>query len=209
MLTIPGLPADATAVALNVTATAPTATSYLTVYPNDASKPNASNLNYVANRTVANMVVVAVAPGGKVRLTNANGSVNVIADLAGYFQLDTGATLKAQAPQRILDTRSGLGAPKAKVGAGQTITITVPNLPVGTTAVALNVTAQGPTASGYVSVFPGDQPRPSTSNLNFLKGQTVPNMVLVSVGEGGRVSLFNAAGDVDLIADLAGAYITR
>jgi hypothetical protein len=73
--------------------------------------------------------------------------------------------------------------------------------------VVFNVTATGPTASSYATVYPGDQSRPTASNLNYRKGQTVPNMVTVSVGSGGRVSLTNAAGSVDLIADLAGAYI--
>ena len=210
VLEIPNLPADTKAVAMNVTAAAPTATSYLTVYPTGATRPNASNLNFVAGQTVPNMVVVAVGAGGRVTLFNAAGSVDVLADLAGYFTpTTTSALFKGQTPKRVLDTRSGIGASKAVIGPSGTVTLAIPGLPTGTTAVILNVTATGPTATSYATVYPADQPQPTASNLNYVKGQTIPNMVMGSVGAGGKVKFFNATGSVNLIADLAGAYIVR
>ncbi len=44
------------------------------------------------------------------------------------------------------------------------------------------------------------------SNLNFVAGQTVPNLVMVKVGPGGIVNLFNSSGATDVIADVAGWY---
>jgi hypothetical protein len=208
-LTVPGLPANATAVALNVTASLPTAGGFLTVYPAGRTRPTASNLNFMPNQIVPNMVMVAVGTGGKVTFYNAKGSVDVIADLAGYFAPSAGSLFKGNTPKRVLDTRYGIGARKAQVGKAGTVTLTIPGLPPGTTAVAMNVTATGPTAGGFVTVYPSDRSRPTASNLNFSKGQTVPNMVTVSVGAGGKVSFFNAFGSVDLIADLAGAYTSQ
>ena len=76
-----------------------------------------------------------------------------------------------RAPARALDTRIGLGAPKAKLGAGATLTLTVPNLPAGTTTVALNVTVTNPTAAGFLTVYPGGQSRPTPgSNLHYVAG---------------------------------------
>ncbi|HEY8745862.1 MAG TPA: hypothetical protein VIU62_22470, partial [Chloroflexota bacterium] len=55
------------AVVLNVTVTDTSASSYLTVYPSCAgSPPNASNLNWIAGKTIANRVMVPVGSDGKV-----------------------------------------------------------------------------------------------------------------------------------------------
>jgi len=117
-----------------------------------------------------------------------------------------GSGFTAVSPRRVLDTRTGVGAPKAKVGAGRAVTVTVPGLPVGVTAVTMNVTATRPTAASYVSVYPGGAVRTAASNLNVVAGQTVPNLVTVAVGAGNRVTLYNAAGTIDLVADLSGYF---
>ena len=71
---------------VNATVDQPTAASYLTIYPADASRPTASNLNFVGGQTVPNLVVVKVsAADGKVKAYNANGQVHVIFDAVGYF----------------------------------------------------------------------------------------------------------------------------
>jgi hypothetical protein len=110
------------------------------------------------------------------------------------------------APTRVLDTRIGVGAPTAKVGEGATVTLTVPGLPAGATAVALNVTVTNPTAASFLTVFPGGTAWPTASNLNFVAGQTIPNMVMVPVGPGNTVTFYNNVGTVDVIADLLGYY---
>ena len=80
------LPNGLTALALNVTVVGPTADSYLTVFPAGGTVPTASNLNFVANQApVPNAVTVAVADDGRISFYNNGGSVNVIADVVGYF----------------------------------------------------------------------------------------------------------------------------
>jgi hypothetical protein len=64
----------------------------------------------------------------------------------------------------------------------------------------------GPTAAGYLTVYPGGQPRPLASNLNYVAGQTIPNMVMVPPGPGNTVTFYNDAGTVDVIADVLGYY---
>jgi len=205
-LTIPGLPSGTSAVALNVTVTNPTATSYLTVYPAGQSRPTASNLNFVKAQTIPNMVIAPVGAGNKVTFFNAGGTVDILADLAGYYAPGAGAGYTATAPSRVLDTREGLGVAKAKVGAAREVTLTIPGLPTGTSAVALNVTVTNPTATSYLTVYPAGLARPTASNLNFVKAQTIPNMVIARVGAGNTVTFFNAGGTVDILADLAGYY---
>ena len=69
-----------------------------------------------------------------------------------------------------------------------------------------NITATEPTAGSYLTAFPtGTQP-PLASNLNFGPGQTIPNLVVVKLGSGGKFSVYNAAGSTHVIADVVGWY---
>ena len=208
------VPDTASAVVLNVTVTEPKGAGYVTVYPDLAARPTTSNLNFVPKQIVPTLVVVAMS-NGRVRFYNGSaGSVQIIADVSGYF---TGANLPsgqgafgARTPLRLLDTRSGIGAPKATVlkGGSVAFTVTGNGVPLGVSAVVLNVTATGPTAGGFITAYPHGGPIPTASNLNFLAGQIVPNLVVVPVGADGRVSLFNgSAGTVHLLADISGYFL--
>ncbi|MEV4949981.1 hypothetical protein [Streptomyces sp. NPDC053755] len=207
-----GIPAaGVTAVVLNVTATAPTSGSFVSVYPDGTTRTSASNLNFTAGQTIPNLVVVPVV-NGKVAFYNRAGSVDLLADVAGYYTTDgTGSTYRPVTPTRLMDTRAGLGVPQAKIGPAGTVTLQVAGVSgipaAGVTAVVLNVTATGPTATSFVSVYPDGTARTSASNLNFTTGKTIPNLVVVPVVNG-RVSFYNHSGSVDLLADVAGYYTT-
>lgn len=80
-------------------------------------------------------------------------------------------------------------------------------IPGDATGVALNVTAVAPTAASYLTAFPSDAERPTVSNLNFLADSPpTPNKVDVRLSANGQVSFFNLAGEVHLVADVAGYY---
>ena len=215
------VPRDATAVLLNVTATGATAATDVRVYPAptvDGDPPLVSSLNVVRGATVANLVTVKVGRDGRVRLRNAAGEVHLVADLSGYTSSTAttaggGSTYVPRPPVRLLDTRTTgrpLGATEARPldvrttadGAGS-------GVPDGATAVALTVTAVGPTRATDVRVYPTRTggPVPTVSNLNAAAGRTVPNLVVVAVGELSRVTVRNQAGSTHLLADLAGWYV--
>jgi serine protease len=81
-----GVPASGvSAVLLNVTAVAPTAATYLTVWPAGESMPLASSLNASAGQIVANSVMAKVGADGRVMIFNAAGATDVVVDVAGYF----------------------------------------------------------------------------------------------------------------------------
>jgi hypothetical protein len=138
--------------------------------------------------------------------TNAIGTSPASAASAAVTPTAAMVGFTGKAPTRVLDTRIGVGAAKAKLGSGATLTLTVPGLPAGTTAVALNVTVTSSTAGSYLSVYPGGGSRPTASNLNFTAGETIPNLVLVPLGAGNTVTFYNAVGTVNVIADLVGSY---
>jgi hypothetical protein len=209
-----GVPSSGvSAVVLNVTATNTSAPGYLTVYPAGVARPLASSLNWAAGQTVPNLVEVAVSTAGKVTIFNFAGLTDVLFDVAGYVATTTGTPgpdglLTPLVPARILDTRSGTGG--STIGPGQTIDVPVAGnggVPSsGVAAVVLNVTATNPTASGYLTAFPAGVTRPLASNLNFLAGQTVPNRVIVKVGNAGKVSFYNFSGTSDVVADVGGWF---
>ncbi len=201
------------AVVLNVTVTNPSATSHLTVFPTGGTVPVVSNLNFSAGQTVPNRVMVKVGVGGKLTFFNAAGTADVIADVGGWFtdssdSLATGAGFIGVTPTRILDTRIGA----VPLGSGETRSLTVTRGPVlsilSTTpprAVVLNVTVTSPSLPSYLTVFPDGSP-PVASDLNFVPGQTVPNLVVVKVASDGSIKLFNLGGSVDVVVDLLGWY---
>lgn len=91
---VPGVTGATTVVAIiaNLTAVAPTARTYLTLYPaNLLSVPTVSDLNLEAGAVLPNLAVVKLdttmdANDGYVDLYNSAGSVNAIIDIEGWFQ---------------------------------------------------------------------------------------------------------------------------
>ncbi|HET9126678.1 MAG TPA: hypothetical protein VFN73_01230, partial [Propionibacteriaceae bacterium] len=77
------------AVVLNVTVTNAQKSGYVTVFPDQTTKPTASNLNYPAGDTRANLVTVKLGANGKIALTNnSGGTAQLVADVAGYYRSD-------------------------------------------------------------------------------------------------------------------------
>jgi hypothetical protein len=201
------VPADAVAVAMNVTVTDPTNDSFLTVHPAGSPQPTTSSLNFQPDQTIPNFVIGKVGTGGKVSIYNFKGQVHVIADVVGYYRAGTGAAFTALTPVRRLDTRFGIGGTAAPLapGATRTLQVTGATIPANAGAVVMNVTATDPTAPSFLTVFPNPR-RPTASNLNYVAGQTIPNLVMVGLRTGGQVDLYNFAGQVNVLADVAGYF---
>jgi hypothetical protein len=202
---------------LNVTVTRTTRASTLTVYPAGTTRPLASNLNWIAGKTIANLVAVQVGTGGQVTFFNSAGSTDVIADLEGYFAAPSGFASGgghvALTPARITDTRAGSGAPNAghKLGPRGTLDVQVTGAggvpPTGASTAILNVTVTHTTSSGNLTVWPKGASRPLASNLNWAAGVTIPNRVFAKIGTSGKVSFFNnSAGSTDVIVDVSGYF---
>ena len=210
---VAGVPATGvTAIALNVTATNASADSHLKVWPAGSPQPDASNLNFTPGISIPNLVIARVGTDGKVSLRNNAGAVDVVADVQGWFSnAGTGGSRYAPVnPQRILDTREGLGGAAAQVGPFSSIEVAVTGVagvPADATAVVLNMTvdqATGP--ESYLSVWPAGATPPTASNLNFTGGPATTNLVIARVGEGGKVVVYNHLGSTDVIADVQGWF---
>ena len=203
------------AVSLNVTATGTSVSKYggyVTVYPCGGAPPNSSNLNFVANQSVPNAVIVPVSATGTVCFY-VYGQADLIADVNGWFA--GGSGFNSLAPTRVFDTRSGIGGvPVAKVGAldgsGMALKVQVAGTngvpALGAAAVMMNVTVDATTASaygGYVTAYPCDVTPPNSSNINFVSGQTIANSVVAPLSVNGEVC-FYVYGQAHVLADITG-----
>lgn len=204
---VTNVPAGSTAVALNVTVTEPDAAGYLTVWPCDQDPPLASNLNYSTGETIPNLVITKLSAAGTVCIVG-QATTQVVADINGYFSPSDSYT--PTPPERLLDTRTGVGAPAGQLAAGDTLTLQVTgaghtNVPATATAVAINVTVTGPDQDGFLTVWPCGSPQPLASNLNYTVGETIPNLVLAKLGTGGTICIA-AQATTDVVADVNGWF---
>jgi CSLREA domain-containing protein len=205
------VPADATAVVLNVTVTEPVAPGFVTVYPCGDARPLASNLNFVGGQTVPNQVIAKIGAGGNVCLYTSE-STQVVADVGGYFSAQS--SFISLLPARLMETRPGFGTVDGqfqgigRLQGGTTLALKVTDrggVSANADSVVLNVTATDATNAGFVTVFPCGQAQPLASSLNYLAGQIVPNSVIAKVGSGGTVCLFVSA-DTHLVVDVDGYF---
>jgi hypothetical protein len=215
-----GVPArGAAAAVMNVTVTNPTAASHLTVWPDGDARPNASNLNFLAGQTIPNRVMVKIGTTGMVDLYNLQGNVDIVVDVNGWFGDGTApvagqTSFTGVSPTRILDSRYGTGgwttamAPNSQRSLAVAGHGGVPPMSDGhpPSAVVLNVTVTNTTAPSYLTVWPDGEGRPGCSDLNWVKGVTIPNLVVVKLSPSGVIDLYNLSGQVDVVVDVVGYY---
>jgi hypothetical protein len=207
-----GVPAvGAQAVTLNVTVDQPATGGFVTVFPCGQNVPNASNLNYAAGQTIANLVTVKLGQDGSVCFYT-SGSAHLIVDLAAWYQPSLPAGFKELVPVRVLDSRNAIGtAGKALLGTASITTLVMAGrggVPAtGAEAVTMNITVDQPQGGGFVTVFPCGQDVPMASNLNYSRGQTIANLVNVKLSRTGTVCIFTSAS-AHVLADVAGYSTT-
>jgi hypothetical protein len=229
------IPATATAVVLNVTEVAGSASSLLTVYPNGTGRPNASNLNFGPGTATPNLVTVVLGQSSvsdtnrEVNIYNALGAVNVVADAEGYFEpeasSDAAGEFHPMTPVRLCDTRTNVAANQCtghELIGGVALRVNVTGsganaIPAtGAAAAVLNVTGVSGSAPTFLSVYPttssGTCATPGVSTLNLVTGQVQANRVMVALGPastGGpdtSVCLYNAVGSINAILDASGWF---
>ena len=124
-----GVPADATGVVLNLTATDGTGIGYVTVWACGHARPIASSLNFKAGTPKPNAVLTAIGANGKVCIYTAEADAHLIADVNGLIPADGGYA--PVMPARLLETRvgaptvDGLAQGEGPRAAGSTYTLQV------------------------------------------------------------------------------------
>lgn len=213
-----GVPADALAVALNVTVTETRAPGFLTVWRSGDQRPEpASNVNYLeANYTVANSVITG-ATNGAVDIF-ALAETHVIVDVLGYVtgeaaEESTDGLYVPLAPQRFYDTRPAQPPTgTSTIGQGRSIGIPIQGVgeipDEGVAAVALNLGMTGAPAPGFLAAYAQDTVRPvplSTVNMSF-PFQTVANHTIARVSTAGGIEVF-ARLESHAFVDVTGYFL--
>ncbi|MCU1361999.1 MAG: hypothetical protein JWN99_3288, partial [Ilumatobacteraceae bacterium] len=205
------VPADASAVVLDVTVTGATGPGFVTVFPCGGAIPTAATLNYTAGATVTNAVVARTAADGTVCLYTM-AQVDMVVDVNGFHP--HGAAFASLDPARLMETRTGVGLSTVdglQNGIGPRVTDTVTTLPIIGRAgipptvgsVVLNITVTEPRKAGFIVAFDCDTGRPNAAHVNYAIGATVSNMVVAQVGSAGNVCIYTMAG-MQLVVDITG-----
>ena len=192
-----GVPVDASAVWINLTATGSRVDTVWQAYPGPCSAPPlSSTVNVLANRSAATSSLVQLGANGGICVQAYQGGGEAIVDVSGWFggSLPGGLALRSSAPTRVLDTRS------APMPAAQAVVA----LPAATVGV-FNITAVTAGGTGYVSATPCGSAQVS-SLLNTSPGETFANLGTVAPGAGGTVC-FSPSVAAHLVVDQLGSFV--
>jgi hypothetical protein len=213
------VPDDATGVMLNVTTVRPTSVGYVSVFPGGTSvMPATSTVNFEPGQDVANTTFVALGEDGDVCYGTAGApQVGILLDVTGYTTDSSGVVL--QAPQRLLDTRSGaghVGSVTGPVTPRQEYTVQVTGqagVPEGATAAIVNVTVTGATTVGNLRVYQGGTDVPLASTVNFAPGREKANGTVVELSAEGELAFYSdspvstGVSPVQVIIDVVGYLV--
>ena len=228
---IPSTPGTATAAIFNLTGTNGTLSTLLAVSPALANHgcptapPAFSNLNPSAGIALPNRVISKLGPNQDVCLFSPKGTINFITDVNGWFGASgapAGVLFYSIPPTRVCDTRPQSGSTCAVPAPGLTPASTKLIGIAGTAAVpaddqhsvqpvamVANLTGIAGTANTVFILYPSDKARSGTSDLNPSAHQVIANLSVVELStttNNGDVSLYNAAGDINAVLDVAGWF---
>ena len=197
----PEVPADATALAVNLTFTDASAPGFFTAF-GDGPRPNVSTGN--ADAAGQTRATFAVVPASSSLHVYSQSGAHVIVDLVGYFTGpsapdSTDGLFVPQSPSRVLDTRARPGVPISPGGSAE---VSV----VGGAAVWSNITAVDATAPGFLAARPADaRGTATTSTVNAASAhQTIANAAITSLASTGMAILTQSGAHV--LVDVAGLF---
>ena len=209
-----GVPANAVAVTGNLTVTNQTAAGAAFLGPYPSVSPSTSTINFPVGDNRANGVTLALGAGGALYATYlaAGGSADFIFDVTGYFVPGQGgASYVPLPPARLLDSRYGNGlSGKFSANVPRTFQVTGRGgVPANAVAVTGNFTVTNQTAAGAAFLGPNSTSSPSTSTLNFPRGDNRANGVTLALGSGGTLSAtyLAASGTADFVFDVTGYFL--
>ena len=199
-----GVPVSAGAVAVTITVINPTRAGSIIAYRPDEPRQNFALTHFSAGQRASGFAVLRLS-GGRVDLVNTStGSVDVIVDVAGWYNIGFAQT--ANAFQTVVQSRaastSAAASANVAVRAGG-----VGGVPLsGVAAVLATVHVAGPTRNGGLQAWKYGVARPgSTTVLQFKAGQTVSDVVLIPVSADGRFYLHNSSsGSTKIVVDIDG-----
>ena len=204
-----GIPSTATAVAVNVAITNPTASSFIDAYPTGATVPGTASQNFVAGETLSSQVVAGVGTGGDITIANHAGTVDVVVDVDGYYATDgTGGLLTVlPTPVRLLDTRTAT-PPGVAGGASGTAVLQGSGAQAG----VLSIADLPSTTGNFLTAYATGATAPTAASVNYVPGDTynvVENASYAIASASGSVSILNGpsnAATANIVVDEDGYF---
>ena len=207
-----GVPPNAVAITGNLTVTGQTSSGYATLAPT-YSTPT-STLNFPKGDTRANNVTMPLSSTGQLQARVWADQAHLILDVTGYFLPGAAeATYTPLGPVRVMDSR-----PATRVGVSG-------GIPLGRSAHDHGRRREwhpsrrgrgdrepdrvGQSAGGYLAVTPTATTTPSTSTLNFPKGDTRANGLTAPLDPSGRLAIVYqgpTGASTHAILDVTGYY---
>jgi hypothetical protein len=214
------VPSGAVAVIGNLTVTGQTAPGFLSLGPEASDSPSTASIYFPTGDNRATGLTLKLAPDGSLNITytstTAGAKTHVIFDVTGYFCADqSGAMYVAVAPLRLVDTRKSLGMARLKAATPGSFQVTgkptaSPVIPTTAVAITGTLTVTGQSAGGFLSLTTAAVAKPTTSTLNFPKGDNRATGVTVPLGAGGKlfVTYGAAAGaTTQCVFDVSGYFV--
>ena len=210
---VAGVPRDAAAVLVNLTATG---AGSLAAYRHGAVRPLRADALAMPGVAASTQAVVQVGEDGSIDLFNdSTGTARALAHVVGYYRggtpVATGA-LASRQPDMALDTRDGSGTAQAgPVPPHGTLTFSTGSnaewsVPAAAAGVFV-VTVHEPAAPGTLTVTPHGDPASVLPNLSFPAGRTTSGLVVVRAGAEDSLDLRNDSGaPVEVTVAMAGLY---
>ena len=210
-----GVPAaGASAVAIAVTVVQPAADGWLTAWAGPPGARKASVVSFRHGQSMTDFVVVPVGADGKISFANNSAStIKLTGDVTGYYLSGAGAAMSggfaALEPARVLDTRTGNGAPTAAIGAGKSVRVQITGrggVPAsGASAVAIAIAVVQPGATGWLSATANGS---TATVVNFSRAQSLTAVALVPLSASGQITFTNhSAATIKLVGDLTGYVV--
>ena len=131
-------------------------------------------------------------------------AADVLLDVTGSLGPSGNSRMVPVGPTRTVDTRSGLGGSRRVAAGSATVFDLRSALPPHSTVVAINPTAVSPSAAGFMTAYPCQRGRPSTSSLNFATGETRPNNAIVATDDG-TICVYSDT-NADILVDVTAAF---
>jgi hypothetical protein len=217
------VPTGAVAVTGTLTVTGQTAAGFLTLGPDPLNAPTTASLFFPKGDNRATGLTIKLASDGSLNVTFTSSTVgaktDAIFDVNGYFMPgEDGAMYVPLTPNRLVDTRIKLGitAPlKNHIAATFQVTGRVPadptkNVPSGAVAVTGTLTVTGQSSLGWLSLTTLPNNNPTTSSLNFPKGDNRATGVTVPLSGAGKLSVTYGAiagATTQVIFDVSGYFV--
>ncbi len=208
-----GVPMDATAAVLTITAINDAGDNFVTAYPSGVTRPDVSILNMAGeNQVVANLVTVQLGSDGSVDVES-DDDCELIVDVAGVFvptsvPVRSGRYVGWDTPSRVVDSRQ---LREGKPAAGGTISVAMPEtVPRDATAVMVNLTVTDTEGWGFLTCYPfGQTEVPDSSNVNVDGAdQTRASSAVLRLGDAGGDRGFTiwTYSSAHIIVDLLGYF---